>query len=164
MPLLQYFGGVGSFLLAALCAANWLCCASIASVPSSAAPLAQKLNIRIHTDHKWPERVVFDTTSSTFMHPDNAAAEPDLRARKAFLWRGRTGRLAEAFAGRCLRLPCSPVRQREAFLISANPARASSSKAWFPWQAVKGVASNICEVGGRTGRTAEQCRERIVLR
>ena len=24
--------------------------------------LNQKINIRIHTDHQWPERVVFDTT------------------------------------------------------------------------------------------------------
>ena len=60
MPVFQYFGWVGSFLLAALLAANWCFPAPIA--PQSDVPLDQKINIRIHTDHKWPERVVLDTT------------------------------------------------------------------------------------------------------
>ena len=59
MPLFQYFGWVGSFLLAALLAANWCFPAPVA--PQSDVPLDQKINIRIHTDHKWPERVVLDT-------------------------------------------------------------------------------------------------------
>jgi hypothetical protein len=61
MPLFQYFGWVGSFLLAALFAANWCCSAPISRAPRSDFPRDQKINIRIHTDHKWPERVVFDT-------------------------------------------------------------------------------------------------------
>src|ERR1700746_2864600 len=60
MPLFQYFGWVGSFLLAALFAVNWCCSMPVA--PRSDIPRDQKINIRIHTDHKWPERVVFDTT------------------------------------------------------------------------------------------------------
>ena len=63
MPLFQYFGWVGSFLLAALFAANWCCSAPTARAPRSDVPLNQRINIRIHTDHKWPERVVFDTTA-----------------------------------------------------------------------------------------------------
>ena len=62
MPLFQYFGWVGSFLLAALLAANWCFPAPVA--PQSDVPLDQKISIRIHTDHKWPERVVLDTTST----------------------------------------------------------------------------------------------------
>jgi len=62
MPLFQYFGWVGSVLLAALLAANWCLPAPIASA-SEVAP-DQKINIRIHTDHKWPERVVFDTKAT----------------------------------------------------------------------------------------------------
>ncbi len=65
MPLFQYFGWAGSFLIAALLAANWCCSAPISPAPRSDVPLDQKINIRIHTDHKWPERVVFDTTRST---------------------------------------------------------------------------------------------------
>lgn len=62
MPLFQYFGWVGSFLLAALLATNWCLPAPIGL--QSGVPLDQKISIRIHTDHKWPERVVLDTTSS----------------------------------------------------------------------------------------------------
>ena len=60
MPLFHYFGWVGSFLLVALLAANWCFPAPIA--PPSDIPLDRKVHIRIHTDHKWPERVVLDTT------------------------------------------------------------------------------------------------------
>ena len=63
MPLFQYFGWVGSFLLAALLAANWCFPAPVA--PQSDVPLDQKISIRIHTDHKWPDRVVLDTTGTT---------------------------------------------------------------------------------------------------
>ena len=62
MPLLQYFGWVGSFLLAALLAANW--CFPAPFAPQSEVALDQKINIRIHTDHKWPERVVFVGTAT----------------------------------------------------------------------------------------------------
>jgi hypothetical protein len=63
MPLLQYVGWVGSFLLAALLAANWCVPAPLAA--QSGLPIDQKISIRIHTDHKWPERVVLDTTGTT---------------------------------------------------------------------------------------------------
>jgi hypothetical protein len=63
MPLLRYFGWVGSFLVAALFAANWCFSEPIARSRPSDVPPNQRINIRIHTDHKWPERVVFDTPS-----------------------------------------------------------------------------------------------------
>ena len=78
MPLLQYFGWVGSFLLAALFATNWCCHAPIARAPLSDVPLDQKVHIRIHTDHKWPERVVLDTTRSTLAHDAKADGETDV--------------------------------------------------------------------------------------
>jgi hypothetical protein len=64
MPLLKYFGWAGSFLVAALFAANWCSSVPIARSRPSDVPLNQRINIRIHTDRKWPERVVFDTTRS----------------------------------------------------------------------------------------------------
>ena len=72
MPLLQYFGWVGSFLLAVLVAANWCVSAPVAQV---AVPLDRKINIRIHTDHKWPERVVFDTAGSALAQNADAGKE-----------------------------------------------------------------------------------------
>ena len=78
MPLLQYFGWVGSFLLAALFAASWCCSAPIAPAPLADVPLNQKVHIRIHTDHKWPERVVLDTSRSTPAHDAKADGETDV--------------------------------------------------------------------------------------
>ena len=46
--------------------------------PRSDVPLDQKINIRIHTDHKWPERVVFDTTRSTLAREAKADPETDV--------------------------------------------------------------------------------------
>jgi hypothetical protein len=63
MPLIQYFGWVGSALVAALLAVNWCVSVPTARAPRPDVPLDQKINIRIHTDHKWPERVVFDATT-----------------------------------------------------------------------------------------------------
>ena len=63
MPVFQYFGWVGSFLLATLFAANW--CLPAPMAPQAGVPLDQKIKIRIHTDHRWPERVVLDTTGTT---------------------------------------------------------------------------------------------------
>jgi hypothetical protein len=64
MPLLKYFGWAGNFLVAALFAANWCSSVPIARSRPSDVPLNQRINIRIRTDRKWPERVVFDTTRS----------------------------------------------------------------------------------------------------
>jgi hypothetical protein len=76
MPLFQYFGWVGSFLLVALLAANWCFPAPIA--PHAGVPLDQKVHIRIHTDHKWPERVVLDTTRATPAQDAKSDGETDV--------------------------------------------------------------------------------------
>jgi hypothetical protein len=76
MPLLQYFGWVGSFLLAALFATNWCFSAPVARAPLSDVPLDQK--VHIHTDHKWPERVVLDTTHTTPAHDAKADAKTEI--------------------------------------------------------------------------------------
>jgi hypothetical protein len=82
MPLFQYFGWVGSFLLAALFAANWCFSSPIAPAPASDVPLNQRINIRIHTEHKWPERVVFDNTSSMLVPEAKANTETEIGGRE----------------------------------------------------------------------------------
>ena len=84
MPLFQYLGLVGSFLLAALFAANWCCSVPIARAPRSDVPRDQKINIRIHTDHKWPERVVFDTTRSRSAPEATVDSEINIAASETF--------------------------------------------------------------------------------
>jgi hypothetical protein len=86
MPVFHYFGWVGSFLCATLLAANWCFPASIA--PHARVPLDQKVHIRIHTDQKWPERVVLDTKRSTLAHDAKADGETDVAG-------GETAILAE---------------------------------------------------------------------
>jgi len=58
MPLLPYFGWVGSFLLAALFAASWWFSGKVADAPPSRAPLSESIHIRIQSGHEWPERVL----------------------------------------------------------------------------------------------------------
>jgi hypothetical protein len=82
MPLFQYFGWVGSFLLVALFAANWCFSSPSTPAPASDVPLNQRINIRIHTDHKWPERVVFDSTSSMLVPEAKANTETEIGGRE----------------------------------------------------------------------------------
>ena len=63
VPIRQYFAWVGSVLLAALFAANWWL-PGPAAHSHSALPPNERVNLRIRSDHKWPERVVFDTAHS----------------------------------------------------------------------------------------------------
>ena len=63
MPIRQYFVWIGSVLLVALFAADWWLPDSTAHL-HSATPPGEKVNLRIRSDHKWPERVVFDTAHS----------------------------------------------------------------------------------------------------
>jgi hypothetical protein len=109
MPLFQYFARVESFLVAALFAANWCC--SAPPVPRSDVPLDQKVNIRIHTDHKWPEREVFDTTRSMLAREAKADAETAVGRSEAPVQAERQP--FDAFAEMaipvrpCFRPPCS---------------------------------------------------------
>jgi hypothetical protein len=73
MPIRQYFVWVGSALLVALFAADWLL-PGPAAHSHSAIPPSEKVNLRIRSDHKWPERVVFDTAHSG----KPLATEPEL--------------------------------------------------------------------------------------
>jgi len=81
MPLLQYLGWVGGFLFAALLAANWCIRAPVDPATPSDVPLGRKINIRIHTGHKWPDRIVFDTTRS--MPARDAGPSADTGASEA---------------------------------------------------------------------------------
>jgi hypothetical protein len=77
MPLLQYFGWVGSVLLAALFAAGWWLPGNLADAPRPRTPLSESIHIRIRSDHKWPERVVFDTTRPGLAADEYAQAQTE---------------------------------------------------------------------------------------
>jgi hypothetical protein len=64
MPLRQYFAWTGSILLVALFAADW-CFPVPLPARHPEIPPHERVNLRIRSDHKWPEKVVLDTTRST---------------------------------------------------------------------------------------------------
>ena len=129
MPLFQYFGWVGSFLLAALFAASWWFPGNLADAPSPRPPLSDSIHIRIRSDHKWPERVVFDTTGSELASAKSAQAQTgpqDQRASRKPVAVERHDPI-EAFAEMrretvegCLQPPCSADQNPES---SASPDR-----------------------------------------
>jgi hypothetical protein len=122
MPLFQYFGWVGSLLLAALCAANWCLSAPITPVPRSDVPLNQRINIRIHTDHKWPERVVIDTTRSHLEAEATIDPETNIRPGEALAEAERQP--FDAFA----EMPALPVRV-PCFRPTCSPSQAAEREA-----------------------------------
>jgi hypothetical protein len=147
MPLFQYFGWVGSFLLGALFAASWWFSGNVADAPPPRAPLSESIHIRIHSDHKWPERVVFDTTRARLAPAENAQAETEPQGQEASQEPVAAERHdpIEAFAemGRetvegCLQPPCSANQnpesgappKRKAALLGSDPGVSKAAKAF----------------------------------
>jgi hypothetical protein len=119
MPLLHYFGWVGSVLLAWLLAANWLFSGTPAVPPGPEASLGPKITIRIRSDHKWPEKVVFDTTGSFMAAAANVGPETGVSPDRNFAATERQ-RALEAFAEMppeaaegCPEQPCSAGQDSE---------------------------------------------------
>lgn len=75
MPLAAYFRNVGAILLVLLLVADFYLPTSPVVQRAAAYPPA----IRIHTDRKWPERVVFDTTTA-IVSPGPVALVADVAA------------------------------------------------------------------------------------
>lgn len=92
MPLLRYFLYVGGALLALLFISN----ATLPQVPlpSTLISGSDLPTVRIHSDRKWPERVVFDTNIPTVgpLTVAKAPAQPTLAEISA------KGRVRDAFA------------------------------------------------------------------
>ena len=65
MPFVRYIAFVGSLLVAILFFADWYL--TMAPTQSVTSPEADKPIIRIKSDRKWPERIVFDTSAPTFI-------------------------------------------------------------------------------------------------
>ena len=69
MPIARYFFYVGGVLLALLFAMDtFVPKEPVAGSTASAAPI-ENPTLRIRSDHKWPERVVYDTSLPTIVRP-----------------------------------------------------------------------------------------------
>ena len=73
MPLARYFLVVGGVLLALLFVAD----ASLPKFPATERAHANLPLIRIHSDRKWPQRIVYDTGQPTGISTSLAALETD---------------------------------------------------------------------------------------
>jgi hypothetical protein len=114
MPLLQYFTWVGSILLLGLFVTDW-CCPAPVHPPRSEILPQERVNLRIRSDHKWPEKVVFDTMPSRLtpvadtsperdVVPSESIAQVEPHAPRDAL------AMASARAGRSRSLPGDPSR------------------------------------------------------
>ena len=96
MPVLRYFVFVGGALLALLLVVS--ACLPTSPVEQRSAASVDRSVIRIQSNHRWPDRVVFDTTLQTITPATSpaamttaeapsqqaAGAAPQGRAREAF--------------------------------------------------------------------------------
>jgi hypothetical protein len=113
MPLMRYFVFVGGALLALLLIANAFMPALPATDAAPSTAMADRSVIRIHSDRKWPDRVVFDTSRPTITPvpaPAPVVAEATAPPAKAATPALRAG-VREAFAE-----------------LTANPARADPKR------------------------------------
>ena len=128
MPLARYFFFVGAALLALLFVAD-------AYLPKL--PAAERTNvtaglsvIRIHSDRKWPEPVVFDTNLASVAPPTTGGWRRKPRRRRALPMSPR-----RCGCGRSLR-NCRdrrPIRLSSSRPISGSRSRSSTRNA-RPWQ------------------------------
>jgi hypothetical protein len=105
MPLARYFLFVGGVLLALLFVSD----AYLPKLPDAVRAVADLPAIRIHTDRKWPERVVFDTSLPTIAPAQVAKLEASVPAPVTVADVSTKVRVREAFAQ--LQLPDSKQPQ-----------------------------------------------------
>ena len=101
MPLARYFFYVGGVLLALLFIAD----AYLPKLPVAHRADNVSYNVRIHSDRKWPERIVYDTSLPTITPPQIASTEQSAAAPSTIA--SAKPREQEAFA----QLPASDANQ-----------------------------------------------------
>jgi hypothetical protein len=74
MPVLRYFLFVGGALLALLFAVDAFAPKVPVVVTAEASATAENPSLRIRSDRKWPDRIVFDTSLPTIVPPARTAA------------------------------------------------------------------------------------------
>jgi hypothetical protein len=98
MPVARYFFHVGGVLLALLFAVDaYAPKEPVASSTVAAAPIATP-TLRIRSDRKWPERVVYDTSLPTIVPPLAANTEAAAPAPAPVAEMSAKARVRESFA------------------------------------------------------------------
>jgi hypothetical protein len=73
MPLVRYFLWIGCALLALLLIANWY----LPELPAAERTSVDRPLIRIQSEKKWPERIVYDTSRETVVPASAGSKQPD---------------------------------------------------------------------------------------
>jgi hypothetical protein len=94
MPLARYFFYVGGVLLALLFISD----AYLPPLPVAARADTDRPAIRIHSERKWPDRVVFDTSQPTIVPVQTANTEPRVPAPATVAVVSAKARVRDAFA------------------------------------------------------------------
>jgi hypothetical protein len=99
MPVLRYFLFVGGSLLVLLFAVDaYVPKEPVVTAAEASAP-TDNPTLRIHSDRKWPERIVFDTSAPTIVPPaQTAATEVSLPPSTAASEFTAKARVRESFA------------------------------------------------------------------
>jgi hypothetical protein len=141
MPLARYFSFVGGALLALL----FILDAYLPKLPIEERTHANLPLIRIHSERKWPERIVFDTTTPAIIPAQIAGTESSMPARQTTGDVSVEAREHEAFAQmqpsdtRPLQPPSAnkraPKVQRKSRIARRyTPPRFTSVRQWqFGW-------------------------------
>ena len=94
MPLARYFSYVGGVLLALL----FILDAFFPRMPADERASSNEPIIRIHSDRKWPERIVFDTSVPTIIPAQIAGGQPSILPPETGGYVAGKAREREAFA------------------------------------------------------------------
>jgi hypothetical protein len=96
MPLLRYFVFVGGALLALLLVSN----AFFPKLPDEVRADSEfdRSTIRINSERKWPERIVFDTNQPTIVPPQSAITTARVQTPAGVADVSSKARVREAFA------------------------------------------------------------------
>src|SRR5450759_3720820 len=94
MPMARYFILVGGVLLALLFVSD----AYLPKLPVADRTVADLPVIRIHSDRKWPARVVFDTSLPTIVPAQSAMTEASVPAPATVADVSAKARVRDAFA------------------------------------------------------------------
>ena len=123
MPVARYFLFVGGVLLALLLAIDAFTPQQVA-VASNAAPGIDKTVVRIRSDQKLPERVVYDTSLPTIVPPPSVTAQAGAPAPVAAVT--AQARVRDTFAqfvpAEPKKLEPQVQRKRKVAKVRANPA------------------------------------------
>jgi hypothetical protein len=120
MPLARYFLFVGGVLLALLLLSNEvLPKLPVETERAEAGP--SKPGIRIQSDRKWPERVVFDTNLPTIVPPQTATIAVSAPAQTMVADVSAKSRALQSFAELKPSEPKKPVHKRRIAKVRVAP-------------------------------------------